>query len=47
MTLVCRNGRRDSFTIRARIVDAGEGIANGTVGDAKRALILAALQARP
>ena len=26
MTLVCRNGRRDTLTIRARLVDPGEGL---------------------
>jgi dihydroorotase len=32
MGLVCRNGRRDSLTIRARLVDPGEGLdAQGTV----------------
>ena len=36
MTLVCRNGRRDTLTIRARLVDPGEGLdVQGpvTVGD--------------
>jgi len=32
VSLFCRNGRRDSLTVRARIVDAGEGLdAQGTV----------------
>ena len=32
MTLVCRNGRRDTLTIRARLVDPGEGLdVEGTV----------------